>query len=357
MATETQIDEKKLDEFMGKIVGDLSGTLVTSMCVLGDRLGLFKDLASNGPATSEQLASRTATNERYVREWLGSLSSAGYIEYDPASKSFTLPPEHAMALAQEGGPAFVSGAHQMVIGMLGPIDELTEAFRQGGGVPQTSYNDDMWTGLERFTGTWFENLLIQEWLPAVPHVQSKLESGASVADIGSGNGQALIKLAQTFPNSTYIGFDVYEPAVENATSNAEAAGVGDRVTFKHLDVCQGIPDQHDLITTFDVIHDMVNPRGALKSIRGALKPDGSYLLLDINCADTLEGNAGPLGAMVYGCSVLYCMTTTLAPGGEGRGAVGLPPSKVRELCAEAGFGQVNQLPIENPFNILYEIRL
>ena len=213
MATDTQINEQKLDEFMGKIIGDLSGTLVTSMCELGDRLGLFKDLASNGPATSEQLASRTGTNERYVREWLGSLSSAGYIEYDPASRSFTLPPEHAMALAQEGGPAFVSGAHQMVIGMLGPIDEVTEAFRQGGGVPQTSYDDNMWTGLERFTGTWFENLLIQEWLPAVPHVQSKLENGSSVADVGSGNGHALIKLAQTFPKSTYIRYDVYEPAV------------------------------------------------------------------------------------------------------------------------------------------------
>ena len=357
MATQPQINEQKLEEFMGKVIGDLSGTLVTTMCVLGDRLGLFKDLASNGSATSEQLASRTGTKERYVREWLGSLSSAGYIEYDPASKSFTLPPEHAMALAQEGGPAFVSGAHQMVIGMLGPIDELTEVFRQGGGVPQTSYGNDMWTGMERFTGSWFENLLIQQWLPAVPHVQSKLESGASVADIGSGNGQALIKLAQTFPNSTYIGYDVYEPAVENATANAQAAGVGDRVSFKHIDVSQGIPDQHDLITTFDVIHDMVDPRGALKSIRGALKPDGSYLLLDINCADNLEGNAGPLGAMWYGFSVLYCMTTSLAHGGEGLGAMGLPPSKVRELCTEAGFGQVNQLPIENPFNILYEMRL
>ena len=353
---EVQIDEAKLEEFMGKIVGDLSGTVVTAMCVLGDRLGLFKDLAANGPATSEQLAARTGTQERYVREWLGSLSSAGYIEYDPASARFTLPPEHAMALAQEGGPAFVSGGHQMAIGMLGPLDELMEAFLQGGGVPQTSYGNNVWTGMERFTGTWFENLLIQQWLPAVPHVQSKLESGASVADIGSGNGQALIKLAQTFPNSTFIGYDVYSPAINTATSNAQAAGVGDRVSFEHLDVSQGIPHQYDLITTFDVIHDMVNPRDALKSIRSALKPDGSYLLLDINCADNLEDNAGPLGAMFYGFSVLYCMTTSLAHGGEGLGSMGLPPSKVRELCAEAGFGQVNQLPIENPFNILYELR-
>ncbi|MFQ5933834.1 MAG: methyltransferase [Dehalococcoidia bacterium] len=356
MATQPQIDEAKLEEFMHQVVGNLSGTVVTTMSVIGDRLGLFKDLNSNGPATSAELAARAGINERYAREWLGAMASAGYLEYEPASRHFTLPPEQAQAFAQEGGPVFVGGMHQMLPAFWGQLERVAQAFRQGGGVSQSAYDQNMWEGLERFTGTWFENLLVQQWIPAVPEVQAKLERGVLVADVGSGNGRALIKLAQAFPNSRYVGYDIYEPATEKAAAKAQAAGVADRLSFKCLDVVEGIPEQYDLITTFDVIHDMANPRGALKAIRQALKPDGSYLLLDINCSDKLEDNAGPLGAMFYGVSILYCMTTSLAGGGEGLGTMGLPPSKVEELCAEAGFGSVRQLPLENPFNILYEIK-
>ncbi|MEE9262381.1 MAG: class I SAM-dependent methyltransferase [Dehalococcoidia bacterium] len=356
MATQPSIDQAKMEEFMHKVVGDLSGTLVTTMCVLGDRLGLFKDLASNGPATSEELADRTGIKERYAREWLGCLASAGYLEYDPASQRFTLPTEQAQALAQELGPMFVGGIHQMLPSWWNQLDRVTQAFQQGGGVPQGAYDDNFWDGLERFTGGWFENLLVQEWLPAVPGVQAKLQRGALVADVGSGSGRALINLAQTFPNSRYIGYDVYGPVIAKATANAEAAGVADRVSFKQLNVVDGLPEQYDLITTFDVIHDSVNPHGVLRAIRQGLKPDGTYLLLEINCLDRLEDNAGPLGAMFYGVSVLYCMTTSLAGGGEGLGTMGMPESKVRAFCTEAGFSSVRPLPIENPFNILYEVK-
>jgi SAM-dependent methyltransferase len=330
--------------------------LTTILAVLGDRLGLFKDLAAHGPATSDELASRLGMHERYAREWLGGMASAGYLEYEPATRRFTLPPEHAPALAQEGGPVFFGGIYQELPAVTGVLDQLTVAFRAGGGVPQSAYSDQMWDGLERFTSIWFENLLTQQWLPAMPDVQAKLERGAQVADVGCGRGRALIKLAQTFPNSRYMGYDVFGPTIERATANARAAGVADRVRFAQRDVSKGLPEPYDVITTFDVVHDAVDPVGLLRTIRQGLRTDGIYVCLDINCSEKLEDNRGPLGALLYGFSVLYCMTTSLAGGGMGLGTLGFHEAKVRELCAEAGFSQVRRVPFDNPFNTLYEIR-
>ncbi|MBI4311570.1 MAG: methyltransferase domain-containing protein, partial [Chloroflexi bacterium] len=186
--------------------------------------------------------------------------------------------------------------------------------------------------------------------------EAKLRQGVAVADVGCGNGKALIKLAQAFPKSKFVGYDAFAPAIATATAKAKEAGVADRVRFQAHDVAKGLPEQYDLIPTFDVVHDAVQPRALLKGIRQGLKQDGSYLLLDINCSDKLEENVGPLGAMFQGISLMYCMTTSLAGNGQGLGTMGLPPSKVNELCKEAGFGSVRRLPIENPFNILYEVR-
>jgi 2-polyprenyl-3-methyl-5-hydroxy-6-metoxy-1,4-benzoquinol methylase len=356
MQQTSNIDQEKAEEFVGKVLGDASGLTATLLAGIGDRLGLFKDLAANGPATSAELADRVGINERYAREWLGGMTSAGYLAYDSASGRFALPPEHVPALAEEGGPFFFGGVHQMMMGMAKPLDQLTEAFRHGGGVPQSAYDDDMWDGLERFTAGWFNNLLVQQWLPAMPDVQAKLEHGADVADVGCGRGQALIKLAQTYPNSRYVGYDAFEPTIAKARANAEAAGVTDRVSFEYLDAAQGLPEKYDVITTFDVVHDAVDPLGLLSAIRQALKPDGRYVCLDINCSDKLEENAGPLGTFFHGASVFYCMTTSLAHDGEGLGTLGLHEPKVRELSAEAGFSEVRHVPLENPFNILYEIK-
>lgn len=356
MTTQPNVDQAKAEAFVGKVLGDTSGMTVTVLAAIGDRLGLFKDLAANGPATSAQLAARTSINERYAREWLGGMTSAEYLEYDPATSRFTLPPEHEPALAQEGGPMFFGGVHQMAIGLVGPLDQLTEAFRHGGGVSQSAYDDNWWDGMERFTAGWFNNLLVQEWLPAMPDVQTRLERGADVADIGCGRGQALIKLAQAFPDSRYVGYDAFEPTIAKAIANAQAAGVADRVSFQHLDASQGLPEQYDVITTFDVVHDAVDPRALLRAIRQALRPDGIYVCLDINCSDKLEENVGPLGAFFHGASVLYCMTTSLAHDGEGLGTLGFHEPKVREYCAEAGFGSVRLVPLENPFNLLYEVK-
>ncbi len=356
MAVNTPIDQEKVEAFVHKVLEDTSATTVTVMAAIGDQLGLFKDLVANGPATAAELAGRVGIAERYAREWLGSMTAAGYLAYDPATTQFSLPAEHAPALAQEGGPFFFGGVHQMMVEMLRPYDRLVQAFREGGGVPQDAYRDTMYEGMHRFTTGWFENLLLQQWIPAMPDVQAKLEHGGLVADVGCGRGLAMIRLAQAFPSARCVGYDVYGPNVERATEQARAAGVADRVRFEQRDVSAGLPEQYDVITTFDVVHDAVDPRGLLASIRKALRPDGIYVNLDINCSDKLEENVGPLGALFHGFSILYCMTTSLANGGEGLGALGQPESRVREFCAQAGFSTVRRVPLENPFNILYEIR-
>src|SRR5215467_8790806 len=267
MTTQQTIDQTKTEAFVGKVLSDTAGLAVTVMSSIGDRLGLFKNLAEQGSATSEELAERAQVNERYAREWLGAMASAGYLEYDPASRRFTLPPEHVPVLAQEGGPVFFGGVQEEIVGLAGPVNQLMQAFRSGGGVPMEAYDPSTWEGLTRFTNGWFENLLVPVWLPAMPEVQAKLERGALVADVGCGHGKALIKLAQTYPQSRYVGYDLFAPTTARATANAKAAGLADRVRFEHLDVSAGLPEQYDVITTFDVVHDAVNPRGLLRAIR------------------------------------------------------------------------------------------
>ena len=354
--TQPIIEEAKQRAFVRKALGDISSTTAVVMAMIGDRLGLFKAMGDGSPTNSLELALRAGVDERYAREWMGGMAAAGYLEYDPDSQRFTLPAEHAMVLAQEGGPKFLAGAYQVLLGMLGPFDQLLQAFQHGGGVHQSAYDDNLWDGLERFSGGWFENLLMQEWMPVMPEVQAKLEAGASVADVGCGRGRALIKLALEFPNSTFTGFDVFPPTIELAADNAQATGVADRVEFQELDVTQGLPQKYDIITTFDVVHDAANPQGLLSAIRQSINTGGYYLLLDINCSGDLEENLGPLGTMFHGFSLLYCMTTSLANDGEGLGRLGLYPQKLEDMCAQAGFSSVNLLHLQNPFHNLYEIR-
>jgi len=349
------VDQEKVHDFVGKVLGDTSGLTTTILAALGDRLNLFKTLAAHGPATSAELAKAASVNERYAREWLGGMASAGYVQYDPATRRFTLPPEHVPVLAEEAGPMYFGGAHQMLLGTFGVLDQLTTAFRQGGGVAQPEYSEDWWAGMERFTGGWFENLLLPQWIPAMPRVREALERGVDVADVGCNRGRALMKLARAFPRSRFVGYDVFEPAIRLATERAAAAGLADRIRFEQRDVSKELPGQFDVITTFDVIHDAVDPLGLLRTIRQALRPGGTYVCLDINCSDKLQENAGPLGALFHGFSVLYCMTTSLSRGGAGLGTVGLPESKLKELATQAGFADVRRVPLENPFNNLYEV--
>ncbi|MBZ9643769.1 methyltransferase domain-containing protein [Streptomyces sp. PSKA30] len=355
MAAPRELDDAKVEAFMEKALGDLSGTMTIGLCHLGDRLGLFKDLATRGPAGSQELADRLDLNERYVREWLRGLTAAGYLE-EPEPGRFALPAEHAPALADESGPMFLGGVYQMIPATLAPCERLYEMFRSGGGVPQSDYPDILWDGMSRFTGSWFESVMVDDWLSTFPHVVEGLEQGIDVADVGCGAGRALIVLAKAFPRSRFTGLDSFPAQVERARQNAEKAGVADRVTFETMDVAQGLPGRYDLITTFDVIHDAAEPKQLLSAIRAAVKDDGDYLMLEINCRDRPEDNVGPVATMFYGFSMFYCMTTSLASGGAALGTCGMPEAVVRSMCAEAGFSDVARSTADDPFNVLYDIK-
>ena len=290
-----------------------------------------------------------------MREWLGGMFAAGYLTYDETQQRYTLPAEHVPTLATEPGPAFFGGVHQELIGAIQRYDQVAEAFRSGGGVRHADLHPDVALGTSRFTAQWHQNMLVQQWLPLVPVTAAKLEAGARVADVGCGTGQALVALARAFPAITATGYDTHAPSVEQARRAAAEAGVADRVSYHVLDAAAGLPDTFDVITTFDVVHDAVDPLGLLRSIRDALTPGGTYLCLDINCSDRAEANVGPIATLLYGFSVLYCMTTSLAEGGEGLGTLGLPEPVLRELATKAGFAQVRQVEMDNPFNNLYEL--
>jgi len=349
------MDESKAEQFTGRVLTDTAAAATVVLAALGDRLGLFRQLAHAGPATSGELASRTGLSERYVREWLGGMRAAGYLEFDPAEARFSLPAEHVPTLAAEPGPAFFGGVHQELIGAIQRYDQVAAAFRDGGGVAPADLHPDVWAGTSRFTAGWHQNMLVQQWLPLVPGTQAKLRAGARVADVGCGTGQALVALARAFPAVTGVGYDAYPPVIDQARKAAAGAGVADRVSYEVLDAAAGLPEAFDVITTFDVVHDSADPLGLLRSIRDALRPGGTYLCLEINCADQPADNVGPIASLLYGFSILYCMTTSLAQGGEGLGTLGLPESKLRQLAGQAGFGQVRRAEMDNPFNSLYEL--
>jgi SAM-dependent methyltransferase len=355
MRTQT-IDEAKLGAFMEQVLGDAAGLMASTMATLGDRLGLFKTLAAHSPVTSGELASAADINERYAREWLRGMHAAGYLELDRDSSRYSLPPEHAQVLAEEGGPAFLGGAFQLTFGYLRTIERLTEAFRSGGGVPKSTDTTETWEGMGRFSRSFYDNLLVQQWLPAVGGLERRLEQGASWADVGCGSGIAVIRLAEAFPASTFVGYDNFEGQLQLARHAAADAGVSDRVRFELLDAAGGLPERFDVISTFDVVHDAVDPAALVGAIRRGLQADGTYLMLEMNSADEPDENIGPLATLLYGVSIVYCMTTSLAHGGAGLGTCGLPAARVQELCTQAGFAAVRRLDLQDPFNSLYVVK-
>jgi hypothetical protein len=278
MAIKPQIDAAKQQAFVRQNLADLAGTCATVLSIWGERLGLFKALNTHGPATSAELASRASISERYAREWLNGMACAGYLEYDAATQRFTLPPEHAPVLAQEVALPFRGGLYQLLPSWLREVDKIEEAFRHGEGVPQTILADkNFWQGYERYRAPRYENQLIQEWLPSLSDVLPKLEQGVGVADVGCGSGQWLLKLARSFPKSYFVGYDPFQLAISLANANAEAMGISDRVRFEQWDVAEGLPQEVDVIFTFDVVHDAARPRDLLRSIRQGLKPGGVYV--------------------------------------------------------------------------------
>jgi 2-polyprenyl-3-methyl-5-hydroxy-6-metoxy-1,4-benzoquinol methylase len=354
------LDMAKVQAFAFKVLGDITAQQMGPLSTVADRLGLFRTLAEGGPATSAEFAERAGINERYGREWLAAMACHGYLAYDDRDKRFRLPPEQAFCLVDADSPFYLGSALTTAKPFWEHVDQLTEAFLHGGGIPQAQFGEEFWCAFERFSRTAFRNNLVQDWIPAMPEVDARLRAGGSVADVGCGNGQALLFLARGYPDARVVGFDNFAPAIEAANANAQRAGVADRVRYELCDVTQGIPGTYDLITTFDVVHDMPRPRPALSEVKKALNPGGTYFVLEFNFFGDLQKNIEhPLGigAFGYSASVNYCMTQALAVGGVGTGTC-MGEEKMRELADGAGFTHFRRLDFPaNPFNLCYELRV
>lgn len=348
------VDPGRIEEVAGKVLGDLAATMATIACGIGQRLGLFRALAE-GPARSDEVATATGLQERYVREWASGLTAAGYLVHHPEDGRFSLSPEHAAVLADERHPAFLGAAHEVVRELFGVLDPLEQAFRRGGGVTLASYGDEFWSAVRRLTGVSFEHLLVPNWIPAIAGLEERLNAGARLADVGCGGGVALIELAKAFPRSTFNGFDIHGPNIEHAAQAARAAGIADRVTFERRDATEALPGRYDAVTLFDVAHDCSDPVRLLREVRSALTSDGVLVILEARCGERLEDNQGPVGTLLYGLSLLHCLPQSLAAGGAGLGTCGLPESKLRKLCVEAGFTSLESVA-EEPLDVLYAAR-
>lgn len=358
MVTETKpaaLDTDTMMNFTFKMVADMAAAMNGGLIYVGDRMGLFKLLASDGPLTVSELASKTGFQERYLREWASALTAGEVLDYDPAGKTFSLTAEKAMVLANEDSPVFVMGGFQMVPDHYAKVELFMKAMREGGGIPYSEYSSDTFEGTERFFKPGYVNSLVGEWLPTTGFVE-RLESGAKVADVGCGRGWAIITMAKAFPNSKFHGFDNHGPGIEAAAANAEKSGVAANTSWEvksGTDLPQN--GDFDLISNLDSLHDMVDPEGCARAIRGALKDGGAWFVVEPNVSDKLEENIGPVGRAFYSFSSLQCMPASLAHGGKGYGAC-MGPGKLNDIARGAGFTRAERLPIENPFNALWLFR-
>jgi len=349
------LDLEKAKQVAQIVVGDVGTVVHGALCYIGDRTGLFKAMAGAGPLTVEQLAGKTGLSPRYVREWLGAMATARYVEYDAAANTYLLTPEYAAVLADEDSPFFVGGYFQMAQAAVTVAPKVAEAFKTGKGVTQSEYPVSFFEAAERNSRTRYLHKLLRKWIPAMPQVVERLSVGGTAADVGCGGGRAAIMIAQAFPAARLFGYDIHAESVERARRNAEAAGVADRVSFEALDGSHLPAAKFDFVSTFDVVHDAVDPVGLMSAIRRSLKDDGTYLVQEVNVSDKVEENMMPLGKMVYSVSTLYCMTTSLAHGGAGIGTA-MGENKARELASAAGFKRFTRLPVKDDFAVLYELR-
>ncbi|HEV7808697.1 MAG TPA: methyltransferase [Solirubrobacteraceae bacterium] len=352
------VDGERLQRFAQRVLSDMSGAMVSLMGVLGDRLGLFGALAASGPVSARELAERASIDERYADGWLNALACAGYVERQRAGGElrYALAPEHALVLAVEGTPLFLGAAYQQLAGFAGALDAVCTDFATAAGVPQEQYRADMHVGMERMSASWFDNLLVSQWIAGLPDVRRRLAAGCRVADLGCGCGRALTALAQEFPHSIFDGYDVFGPALARAREGARAAGLADRIRFVQRDVSEGLEGTYDLVTTFHLLHDARDPLKLASGVRRALAADGTWLVLESNGAEDAAADDGPAATILYATSVLFCLPTAIASGAPGLGTMGLPEPRLRELCSKAGFSQVRRLAGESPFNALYEVK-
>ena len=344
-----------LDEFLGKLVGDLGATLTSALVGVGDRLGLYKALAGSGGLTPAALAKRTGTDERYVREWLCAQAAAGYVDYDAAKETFSLNEVQTLAFADESSPAHFLGGFQVARAMFKDMDTVADAFRSGRGVGWHEHDAELFCGTERFFRPGYNAFLTASWIPALDGVQAKLSKGAKVADVGCGHGASTIVMAKAYPASTFVGFDYHQPSIVAARRHAAEAGVGDRASFETAPAKSFAGDGYDLVCIFDALHDMGDPVGAARHVREALAPDGTWLLVEPFAGDAVADNLNPVGRIFYAASTMICTPASRAQ--EVGLALGAQagPKRLEAICREAGFTRFRKAA-ETPTNLVFEVR-
>ncbi len=349
------IDESKLEEFMGRAVGDMSAAISAPLMLLGSRLGLYEKMAHAGPLTSAQLAERAGCDERMVREWLCNQTAGGYIEHHATDSTYEMPDEHALALADENSPFYLMGAFDLLASVWADEDKLLGAFRTGEGLGWHEHDHRLFCGTERFFRPGYQAHLVAEWIPALDGVSEKLERGARVADVGCGHGASTIIMAEAFPASEFVGYDYHDASIERARELAGEAGLGERVSFEKARAQDFPGEGYDLVCNFDCLHDMGDPVGAARHTLGSLAEDGTYMIVEPFAGDTLEDNVNPVGRMFYAASTVVC--TPASESQEVGLALGAQAGEARltEVLTEAGFSQVRRAT-ETPFNLILEAR-
>ncbi|MFC5175199.1 methyltransferase domain-containing protein [Nocardioides taihuensis] len=349
------LDEGVLEQFVHEAVGDLAAAISGLMVHLGDRLGLYRAMAGAGPLTPADVAERTGTHERYVREWLGNQAAGGYVAYEPYAGTFELSAEHALVLADERSPVFLGGAFETIASCYVDHDAFARTFTTGEGIAWGAHDERLYSGALRLFRPGYEANLVQSWLPALDGVVDKLRAGASVADVGCGFGASTVIMAREFEHSTFLGVDNHAPSIEAARSSAREAGVERRARFEVAPAAAVPGTGFDLVTMFDCLHDMGDPVGVARHIRRSLAPDGTLLLVEPAAGDGLADNLNPVGRLYYGISTVVCTPSSLAQ----EGALGLGaqagPQRLEEVLREAGFSSV-RVATRTPLNLILEAR-
>lgn len=347
------VDEDKLHAFLGKAVGDLGASMSAVLMLIGDELGLYAALAQ-GPATSAELAQRTGTDERYVREWLANQASGGYVDYDIANDRYFLNEIQALCLADPNGPVDLPGAYAIVQDLFHVKDRAIENFRTGRGMEWGEHHPCLFHGTERFFRASYNTNLLSSWLPALDGVVEKLESGARVVDVGCGHGASTILMAKSYPNSEFVGVDYHDTSIDTARGRAAEAGV-DNARFEVADATSYEGRDYDLIAFFDCLHDMADPSRAARHARQVLKPDGHCMLVEPFAGDSVAENLNPVGRLYYGASSLICVPVSLARRGPALGAQA-GERRLREVMVNDGGFTHFRRATETPFNFIFEAR-
>ncbi|HEY0184185.1 MAG TPA: class I SAM-dependent methyltransferase [Rhodopila sp.] len=348
------LEQDKLNAFLGKMVGDLGAVATGSLVLLGDRLGLFKAMRDGESVAAAELAQRTGTRERYVREWLSALAAAGYVGYDAGADRFYLDPEQATVFADEDSPAFMAGAFEVLSALWIDEPKVAEAFRTGKGVAWHDHSACLFRGTERFFRPGYNANLVSSWLPALDGVVEKLQRGARVADVGCGHGASTVVMARAFPNTHFTGFDYHPASVERARKSAAEAGVATNTSFE-VAPAKSYPGTYDLVTFFDCLHDMGDPAGASAHVRQSLQPDGTWMIVEPFAHDHLVDNLNPVGRVYYAASTMVCTPASLAQEvGLGLGAQA-GELKLRQVISAGGFSRLRRAA-ETPFNMVLEAR-